>query len=185
MTSRFKTFLKFLVLAVFIYTASFFIGQSGGDSGLIFWTGSTIFLGLIWYEISYVYSKNNDSTQAVFSSHRQAISSIIISFTIFYFFFYGFFYVENIPHVSSLISDLFDKYPFLRDGLLFAPEALLILTIALWIWAITHSIQVRKDNLARKSAEKKVIILAIIIGILLYLGLAIGLANIPGLPGGM
>ena len=177
MTSQFKTFIKFIILGGFILLAGFVVDKFGGDGGLILSAGSVLFLGMIWYEISYSYSKNNPSV--IFSSHRQLISSLVISSAIFLFFFEGFFYIENLglsltdylyPHYSSPL----ELIAYFR----FIPEAILILTIVLWIWAITHSIQVKADNIKRKSAEKKVILLATIIGVLIYFLLSYALAFI-------
>jgi len=167
MTSQFKTFIKFIILGGFILLAGFVVDKFGGDGGLILVAGIVLFLGMIWYEISYSYSKNNPG--AVFSSHRELISSLVISSAIFLLFFEGFFYVENL----GLSLEKYLYYPTASPLELFAyfrliPEAILLLAIVLWIWAITHSIQVRADNTKRKSAEKKIILLATIIGILIY-----------------
>lgn len=180
MTSQFKTFLKFALLAAAIIALFLITNAFGID--LLEWLGIPLFVffvGLVWYRLFHRVPKPDafkletpgvqvgysvSAEQLSYGWIRQLISALIISVLTFLGFLYLSFFVLPFFYIFYVFS-----FPILRYSIRIFALVLFLYSIVRWIQAIIYSIRVRRDAEARKKANKKIILAMMFIFIFAYI----------------
>jgi len=181
MSNQFKTFLKFAGLAVIIIIIPIISDLLGKN--IIEWfflPAVVIFLFLIWRKLSPKLKSKNpvaENIPAIISWQRQLISSLILSIVVFLGFAMLVFIlmpvlVDLAVFIANIIGGVITNIIL---QILLIP--FLIIIIARWISTIKHSILVRSDDFARKSAEKRIIKLSLAIGVVVLIEIGLFFGN--------